>query len=56
MEVHGVKGTPPLSELVLLDRGKGVIVDEMHGGYLGVAKTVLGLWKKYLTSQEVRYT
>ncbi|GAU94976.1 hypothetical protein RvY_06670 [Ramazzottius varieornatus] len=52
-KVHGVKGTPPVSELRVLDREKEVVVDEMHGGYLGVAKTILGLWRKTLTDNQV---
>ena len=38
-----MKGDPPVSELSLLDRGKGVVIDEMHGGYLGVDKLVLSI-------------
>ena len=48
-----MKGVPPVSELSLLDRGKGVVIDEMHGGYLGVAKLVLTNWKRSLSSVEV---
>ena len=49
----GVKNIPPLAELPLLDRGKGVVVDEMHGAFLGVAKVVLTIWLKEMTKETV---
>ena len=49
----GVKGIPPLVELPLLDRGKGVVVDEMHGAFLGVAKSILSIWIKEMSVDKV---
>ena len=45
-----------MSELALFDLGKGLIIDEMHGGYLGVAKMILLNWKKRLSPEEVYFT
>lgn len=50
-----MKGYPPLKELSVFDRGKGLIVEEMHGGYLGVAKMLLQRWTKRF-SENVRRT
>ena len=48
-----MKGPSPISELSLLDVGKGLVVDEMHGGFIGIAKTILTIWKKSLTASQV---
>ena len=48
-----MKSTPPLEELTDLDRGKGVIVDEMHGAFLGIAKQVVTKWIKEMSKEQV---
>ncbi len=44
MQVCGVKGTTVLGLHPFLDLVKGVVVDDLHGVFLGVTLTLLRLW------------